>query len=197
MESVKKKPRKPKLPKTIRTLAGIAALIRGHFTIACDRMKINNWQTRWKSGTPFPRQGENNEFNVKDCFAWVEKNVIKGKANTEPDLFDRSEEARYQQKITAAEREQFEFDRDKGLYILRDVAYQTTVAALTLLKSFVRDELEKRAVIDRREKLKAIGVKDETAIEFFVWDKEREIQLIDAIEKRCEQEAEGKHAISI
>lgn len=195
MESVKKK--KPKQPKSVRTLDGIAAHIRAKFGIACDRMKIKNWQTRWKSGSPFPNKGQNNEFDIAECFAWVEKNIIKGKANTEPDLFEKSESARYQQKITAAEREQFEFDKEKGLYILRDVAFQTTVAALTLLKSFVREEIEKHLVIGEREHLKTLGATDEIATAFFVWSKAKKISVIDAIEKRCEQEAEGKHAISI
>lgn len=192
-----KKKSKPKLPKTVRTNDGIAALINSHFGIPCDKMKINNWQMRWKSGPPFPRAGIHNTYNVKECFAWIEGNDIKGKASTEPDLFDKAENARLNQKITAAEREQFEFDKDKGLYILRDAAYQTTVAALTLLKQFVREEIEKRAVIDRREKLKALGVKDELAMEFFVWDKAREISVIDAIEKRCQQESEKKGTLEI
>lgn len=194
---MKKKPKKVKYPKTVRTLDGIAANIRAKFNIACDKMKIKNWQTRWKSGPPFPNKGQNNEFEVADCFAWVERNIVKGKASLEPELFERAQSASDQRKVIAMEREQFEFDRDKGLYILRDIAFQTTVAALTLLKNFVREEIEKRAIVDRREKLKAMGFKDELATEFFVWDKQREIALIDAIEKRCEQEAEGKHAISI
>lgn len=194
---MKKKAKRKSPSKTVRTFDGIAALIRAKFGISCDRMKIKNWQTRWKSSEPFPRQGHNNEFVIADCFAWVEKNIIKGKSSLEPDLFEKAQSASDQKKILALEREQFEFDRDRGLYILKDVAYQTTVAALTLFKAFVREEIEKRAVVERREKLKAMGVKDELATEFFVWDKQCEIEVIDAIEKRCQQEAEGKNAISI
>lgn len=178
-------------------MVGLANLVRYHFKISVDKMKINYWIKHWRAGEPLPPPGANNEFNVKISFAWIEKNIIKGKASLEPSLIEKAEDARSQQRIIALERDQFEFDRDKGLYILKEVAYQTTVAALTLLKSFAREEIEKRAVVERREKLKAMGIKDELAMEFFVWDKAREVVLIDAIEKRCQQEAEGKNAISI
>lgn len=161
-------------------------------------MKVNYWQKRWKSGEPFPVQGQNNEFDIKECFAWVQKNLhILKKEGTQPDLFNESEEARYSQKIIAAKREQFEFDKEQGLYVLRDEAYQKIVAALTRFKLFVREEIEKRSIVERREKLKALGVSDDSITQFFVWDKEREIGVMDAIETRCEQEANGEDAITI
>ena len=67
-----------RLPKRVRTLRVLAELVRHHFKIPCDRMKLKNWQTR--RDPPFPSPGANNEYEVKGCLEWVGKYVAAAKA---------------------------------------------------------------------------------------------------------------------
>jgi hypothetical protein len=193
-------PRKPKLPKTVRTLAAIASLIRDHFKMSCDKMKIKNWQTR--VAPPFPYARVNNEFDVQECFEWVKRFKARKGETSQTDLnlesLDiRADEARSRKHIIEAEDKQFDFDLKKGKYIDRDKAYQNYVAGLQKLFLFFRLEAEKRYVESRREKLREIGVDENKLSEFFVWDKQKQIELIDAVAQRCDEEAKSEDAITI
>lgn len=185
-------PRKPKLPKCVRTLAGIANLIREHFKMPCDKMRIKNWQTRHTPPFPYPK--ENNEFDVAECFKWVEalqkRKGAKGQLVTMDmnleSLDVRAAEAHAKKKITSAEREQFEFEKEKGEWIKRDIAEQTICAAMREYHKFVRQEVEFNNPIRRKEKLVELGASPELLAKFFEYDVAASIATLDRIEKKCE-----------
>ena len=193
-------PAAPSHPKFCRTLDAIAKLVRDEFGFNCDKQKIKNWQTRRTPSFP-PRKGDQNEFDVAECFEWVRKNVTAAdKKPSNPKLeklLDKAEMSHAESKITSAKREQFKLEKEMDLYIYKDVAFQKTVGALMKLKQFVREEIERRIPMERREKLRALGVSEEIAAQFFAWDLRRQIELIDAVELRCEKEAEEDETIAI
>lgn len=193
-------PAVPTHPKHCRTLDAIAKLIRDEFNFNCDKQKIKNWQTRKTPAFP-QRKGDNNEFDVAECFEWVRKNVSaadKKPTDSKLEKLERKAEiAHAESKITSANREQFKLEKEMDLYIYKDVAFQKTVGALMKLKQFVREEIERRIPMERREKLRALGVTDEISAHFFAWDLRRQIELIDAVELRCEKEAEENETITI
>lgn len=180
------------LPKTIRTGPAIAKLIREHFGLNCDRSTISGWQSRHTP--PFPRPDDNNAYNVAECFVWVELlqkrkgQGLKGPIDTQMELLDReAASARQRQKITAAEREAFNFEIEKGLYIKRDESEFTIRASMKSYHLFVKQEIEVNNPQLRKEKLIELGASPELIAKFFEYDATASISTVDKIEKRCEQ----------
>lgn len=182
-------PKKPKLPTHVRTLAAIAALIRDHFKMSCDKMKIKNWQTRITP--PFPYARENNEFDVQECFAWVKRFKARKGEVSQTDLnlesLDiRAAEAHANKKITAAERDRFELDKIKGEYVQRDVVETTIRTAMKSYHAFVKQEIEINNPMSRKTILQELGASPEIIAQFLERDLKASIATIDRIEKRCE-----------
>ena len=190
-KKVKRKPVKksPRIPKSVRTLSMLADMIRHKFKIPCDKSTIKAWQKR---EVPFPSPlGENNTYIIKDCFAWVERYALKtnGKAaDGELDLFKQSEVARMTMKITQAEREKLDLEKEKGLYVERSIAEQSMITAARAYHRLVRQEVEINSPSTRKEKLRELGASDEIMAKFHEWDIEQSRAVIDRIETRCANE---------
>lgn len=192
--------KKSKLPKTVRTIAAIANLIRAEFKTPCDKRKVDWW--RHHTIPPFPSPGENNAYNVKECFDWVKKNIKQAqpkpaKASQLELLHRRGDEAHAQRKITAAEREIWEFEHERDLHITKDMAFQKLCAVVSKLKLFILEAIEKRAVAERREKLRSLGISEDLVTQFFVWDNETEKKLMNGIALRCQQESVEDETVNI
>lgn len=150
----------PKLPKTVRTVKAICAIIHAEFNIPCDRMKINNWQTR--HSPPFPQADLNNAFNVAKCIEWVKqlqkrKGVKTVGGDEQIELLDRrADEARAQSKILDVEEKQFDFDQKRGRYVEREIANRTIINTIAeyhseakqSVQSFCDVELAKKIISD-------------------------------------------------
>jgi hypothetical protein len=192
-----------KFPKKIRGYNNLAALIQQKFGIPCNKMTIKGWQTRPTGNRPKFTVPDpvRNEFEVAECFAWVEKYVPSvlreasknGKSDKELRQLEMLEQkthaAKSSKQIVAAEREAWEFEREKGEWIRRDESENTIKAAMKMYHNFVRTELESLTAEARREKLQQLGVAPEIVAQFYEFDLAAARNTTDRIEKRCEGEA--------
>lgn len=172
----------------IAGLTRLAAEINGHFKISCAKQNIKNWQRR---SPPFPAPKASNRYNRAECFAWVEKFIMpsSGPVNqSELAWVTRAEQAKSEREVDRAERERFELDKEKGLYVLRSAATQTTIGVIKKYHGFVKAELESNSVADRREKLQQLGVSVEIVALFHEFDLKQAQAMVDRIEQKCEKE---------
>lgn len=132
----------------------IAALINHKFKIRCSRQDIQKW--RKEAPVPFPAPDERNDYDVPECFAWVEKHKMptaNGNGTT-PDLFARAAEVSAQGEIEEVEHERWLREIERGGWIKKDVIGSVlaglgkqTSAAITrgievTLVGALRDELK-------------------------------------------------------
>lgn len=178
----------------------LAEEINTHFQIPCSKQQVQNWQR--KHNPPFPSGNAKGQYSRKECFAWVEANIIQpmkadvGAVNTE-ELLHKAVLAKAQREIDRARREKVLADEAEGLYITRQDARSKAIAVLHQYHAFVRVELEQNAVLKRREKMQALGVQEGIIAAFFAWDTEMEQNRIDRIAAQCAVAANDTNAIAI
>lgn len=172
----------------IAGLTRLAAEIAGHFKISCSKQSIKNWTSR--KNPPFPAPKESNRYNRAECFAWIEKYIMPSNGpvqQSELALLEKSMRAKAEREIDRADRERFELDKEKGLYVLRSAATQTTIGVIKKYHGFVKAELESNSVADRREKLQQLGVSVEIVALFHEFDLKQAQAMVDRIEQKCEK----------
>lgn len=178
----------------------LAEEINTHFKIPCSKQQIQNWQR--KHNPPFPSGNAKGQYSRKECFAWVESNIV------EPMKKDMGVQSLAQKThlatvakmdlvIEKARKAKIEADEAEGLIIPRADARSKAIAVLHQYHSFVRVELEQNAVLKRREKLQALGASESLLAAFFAWDTEMEQARIDRIAAQCQVAANDTNAICI
>lgn len=104
---------------------------------------------------------------------------------TELKLIDKAFIAKQQREIDRQERERFELDKERGMFIPMDEADRDLSGALILYHSTVKKEISKNETETRREKLKLLGVSPEQVAAFYEFDLALASHTIKRIEDEC------------
>lgn len=170
-------------PDWIAGLTNTAKAIAEHFKMPCSKQTIKYWQTR-NPPFPAPAISGSNRYSRSECFAWIKTYGPKRDADeSDVSLEARAREAELNTILHKEESERLDLEEKKGSLIDKHVSRNSIVAFATSAKAMIRAEVETNCPDDRKEKLLALGVSQETVAIFHAWDLERGIQTITKIEK--------------
>jgi hypothetical protein len=104
-------------PKSVKGQPQIASLINHKFKITCHRAIVQRW--RKQAPIPFPPPDDRGEYNVSDCFSWVEKVVIRKNTATGDagDLFAQASEWEARGKIAKEKHEEWVRQKERGGWV--------------------------------------------------------------------------------
>lgn len=179
-----------KRPRTIYIsgLTDLASAIEAEFKILCTKQLIQSWR---KHNPPFPSPHASMGYDRELCFQWVRDNKGSIAGTSEADLA-KLLTAKQRIENARANREEWKFKQEQGLYLERMIANRTIAALVKEFHSFTQKEIEKYGPDTRRDKLKIMGVSEEIVALFFEWDIIESRSTLDRIEDKAEKLAKKK-----
>lgn len=135
--------------KTIQGQTAIARHIADTFGIKFTKQYVVQMQQRVTD--PFPRPNPNsNKFNIDDVDAWAVRYIEKNgkKEDKDANLMQQAADAVARKKIRMDEQHKFEFEIQKGEYVLRRDAEIATIGLAKQFLMIVRDEIRAEFVKD-------------------------------------------------
>ncbi len=160
-----------KFPKFARSQSALAKLICERFKFGCSQANVHHWLNGndTHGATSFlPPQDARNQFNVQDCFDWVEKWILPHRnGNNAPKPWEKTTKERMEEKKDMLLA--FEVQSKSELYIERSVAERTATVAIKRLLSFYKQTDEQRTPAALEQQLHVLQVTPEQSKAILDW----------------------------
>lgn len=184
------------------TQAALANMLAAHYKnrirIFITPQLIHEWRTGniAVKNCPIPpaKIEGSSRFDGREWAAWFDRHLLphyaigSGPAAAELDFdFARLEQQRHKNELERIEHERFERELARGKYIARDVAARTLAGTIKKFHNLVKLQDERNLPLSRKEKLRELGVPEETLGKFHAWDLTQAQALTEAREVQCEE----------
>jgi hypothetical protein len=182
------------------TQAALANMLAAHYKnrirIFITPQLIHEWRTGniavKQCPLPPAKIEGSSRFDGREWAAWFDRYLLphyaigSGPAAAELDFdYARLEQQRHKNELERIEHERFERELARGKFIARELAARTLAGTIKKFHNLVKLQDERNLPLSRKEKLRELGVPEETLGKFHAWDLAQAQALTDARETQC------------